>query len=340
MKVADFEFNLPEELIAQKPLAKRDESRMLVVKKGASSYTDHYFSELINFLQPEDVLVLNDTRVLPARLYGQNIKSQGAIEILLLRPYEQGCWEVLVKPGKRAKLGAKITFSPSLSCEVLEITPSGGRLVKFEYLGDFEEILEELGETPLPPYIHEKIADPNRYQTVYAQNTGSVAAPTAGLHFTPEILEAIAAKGVAITSVTLHVGLGTFRPVQVETVEDHVMHEEFYNLSPASAELINARKRAGGKVVAVGTTTVRVLESVADENGIVQAGSGWTKIFIYPGYKFKVIDALLTNFHLPKSSLLMLVSAFASREEVMDAYEHAVLERYRFFSFGDAMLVL
>lgn len=340
MKVADFDFNLPEHLIAQTPLSQRDQSRLLVMEKGSGSFMDHNFSEFIEFLQPKDILVLNDTRVLPARLYGRNSRSQGTVEILLLRPYEKGRWEVLVKPGKRAKVGAKIIFSENLSCEVLEITPSGGRLVQFEYEGDFDAILEVLGETPLPPYIHEQIDDPNRYQTVYAKHAGSVAAPTAGLHFTPELLEAITSKGVAITSLTLHVGLGTFRPVQTDTVEEHVMHEEFYSLSSESAELINSAKRAGGKVIAVGTTTVRVLESVATEDGFVQAKTGWTNIFIFPGYQFKIIDALLTNFHLPKSSLLMLVSAFAGLENIQRAYQHAVFENYRFFSFGDAMLLI
>lgn len=340
MKVADFDFNLPQELIAQTPLPHRDHSRLLVVEKSSGSFTDRSFPQILDYLRPEDVLVLNDTRVLPARLYGKNSKSAGAVEILLLRPYEEGRWEVLVKPGKRAKVGAEIVFAPQLACEVLDITPSGGRLVEFKYTGDFEEILEVLGETPLPPYIHEKIQDPNRYQTVYAKHSGSVAAPTAGLHFTPELLAKIRAKGVAIASLTLHVGLGTFRPVQAEYVEEHVMHEEFYHISKESAQLINTAIQSGGRVIAVGTTTVRVLESVASSDGLVQEASGWTDIFIYPGYKFKVVDGLLTNFHLPKSSLLMLVSAFAGTENIKAAYEHAIAESYRFFSFGDAMFLL
>lgn len=339
MRVDDFDFNLPQELIAQTPLSHRDHSRLLVVDKSSGSFADRTFPDVLEYFRPEDVLVLNDTRVLPARLYGRNSRSSGAVEILLLRPYDGGLWEVLVKPGKRAKVGAEIFFSPQLSCEVLAITASGGRLVDFKYAGDFEEILQILGETPLPPYIHEKIQDPERYQTVYAKHSGSVAAPTAGLHFTPELLKKIESRGVALTSLTLHVGLGTFRPVQVEHVEDHVMHEEFYQVSADNARLINERRGAGGRVIAVGTTTVRVLESVASQ-GLVHAGSGWTDIFIYPGYEFQMVDALLTNFHLPKSSLLMLVSAFAGSKNIRAAYEHAIAENYRFFSFGDAMLLL
>lgn len=340
MRVDDFDFSLPLELIAQTPLLHRDHSRLLVVDRSSGSFVDRSFPQILDYLRPQDVLVLNDTRVLPARLYGQNSRSGGPVEILLLRPFEGGRWEVLVKPGKRAKVGAKLVFSPLLSCEVLEITASGGRLVEFQYTGDFQDILQVLGETPLPPYIHEKIQDPERYQTVYAKHSGSVAAPTAGLHFTPELLGEIRGRGVALAYLTLHVGLGTFRPVQVENVEDHVMHEEYYQLSEDSARLINERKEAGGRVVAVGTTTVRVLESVVTTQGKVQGGSGWTNIFIYPGYQFKVADALLTNFHLPKSSLLMLVSAFADSELIKVAYEHAIANNYRFFSFGDAMLLL
>lgn len=340
MRVDDFDFSLPNELIAQTPLSKRDQSRLLVVNKKTGALKEQVFSEILDYLRPEDVLVINDTRVLPARLYGQNQHSKGPVEILLLRPYGEGTWEVLVKPGKRAKIGAKIEFSAQLSCEVIEITASGGRLVDFKYSGNFEQILATLGETPLPPYIHEKIQDPERYQTVYSKYSGSVAAPTAGLHFTPELLNAIKLLGVAIVPLTLHVGLGTFRPVQGEKVEDHVMHEEFYQISSASAQLINKRKQAGGLVFAVGTTTVRVLESVANAQNLVQSGSGWTNIFIYPGYSFKIVDHLITNFHLPKSSLLMLVSAFAGFETIQTAYEYAIKERYRFFSFGDAMLLL
>ncbi|HBG00368.1 MAG TPA: tRNA preQ1(34) S-adenosylmethionine ribosyltransferase-isomerase QueA [Firmicutes bacterium] len=340
MRVDDFNFVLPNELIAQQPLEHRDHSRLLVVHRDTGVLEDRVFPAVMDYLHPSDVLVLNDTRVIPARLYGQNPEKSGLVEILLLRPWGQGRWEILVKPGKKARPGAEIVFSPLLSCEVLDVTASGGRLVEFRFSGDFDAILEELGETPLPPYIHERIQDPTRYQTVYAKHSGSVAAPTAGLHFTPELLGAIEELGVAIASLTLHVGLGTFRPVQVENVQDHIMHEEYYELTKASAHIINARRRSGGRVVAVGTTSVRVLESLANEDGTVQAGAGWTGIFIYPGYRFKAVDSMLTNFHLPKSSLLMLVSAFADRETIRNAYEHAILERYRFFSFGDGMLLV
>ncbi|NMB00203.1 MAG: tRNA preQ1(34) S-adenosylmethionine ribosyltransferase-isomerase QueA [Firmicutes bacterium] len=340
MRVDDFDFVLPDELIAQTPLKKRDQSRLLVVQKDTGELVDRSFPDLLEYLEPTDVLVINDTRVLPARLIGQNRKRAGYVEILLLRPHGEEKWEVLVKPGKKARVGAEIYFSPLLSCQVLSITSSGTRLVQFEFQGEFEEVLEKLGETPLPPYIHTKIDDPNRYQTVYAKNSGSVAAPTAGLHFTPELLAAIEAKGVKIVPVTLHVGLGTFRPVQVDDVEDHVMHEEFYALSQESADIINACRASGGRVFAVGTTSVRVLESVADEQGQVKGASGWTSIFIYPGYRFKVVDALITNFHLPRSSLLMLVSAFADLEIIQNAYQHAISEQYRFFSFGDGMLLV
>ncbi|HHT42347.1 MAG TPA: tRNA preQ1(34) S-adenosylmethionine ribosyltransferase-isomerase QueA [Firmicutes bacterium] len=340
MRVEEFDFDLPLELIAQKPLASRDASRLLVVKRGSGECVDGKFSDLPLYLRPSDVLVINDSRVLPARLWGQNPQKSGLVEILLLRPHGEGKWEVLVRPGKKARVGAEIVFSPRLSCTVLDTTPNGTRLVQFHFEGDFQGILEELGETPLPPYIHEKLDDPERYQTVYAKHSGSVAAPTAGLHFTPQLLDAIDRLGVAVVPVTLHVGLGTFRPVQTEHVEDHVMHEEYYELSPEDAAVINARREAGGRVIAVGTTSVRVLETLADEQGRVHAGSGWTDIFIYPGYKFQVVDGMVTNFHLPKSSLLMLVSAFAGREVIRHAYEHAVAKRYRFFSFGDGMLLL
>lgn len=340
MRVDDFDFLLPDELIAQTPLKQRDHSRLLVVHKDTNSFEDRSFPSFLEYLRPSDVVVLNDTRVLPARLYGQNPHKSGMVEILLLRPYEDAKWEVLVKPGKKARVGAKIVFSPQLSCEILEITPSGGRLVAFRFTGDFQEILEHLGETPLPPYIHERLDDPERYQTVYSKHSGSVAAPTAGLHFTPELLGAVKDLGVAIVPLTLHVGLGTFRPVQGDSVEEHIMHEEYYELTEASAEVINSRKKAGGRVFAVGTTSVRVLESAANAEGVLRAGSGWTNIFIYPGYHFKTVDALLTNFHLPKSSLFMLVSAFADTRTIQAAYQHAILNQYRFFSFGDAMLLL
>lgn len=340
MKVADFDFILPDELIAQTPLQQRDHSRLLVVEKETGALADRSFADIVNYLQPTDCLVVNDTRVLPARLFGQNSLRQGIVEILLLRPHDKNKWEVLVKPGKKARIGAEIIFSHQLSCTVLEITVSGTRLVEFSFKGNFEEILNKLGETPLPPYIHEKIEDPNRYQTVYAKHSGSVAAPTAGLHFTPGLLEAIKAKGVAVVPLTLHVGLGTFRPVQVDNVEDHIMHEEYYELTAESAQIINSRRNEGGRVFAVGTTSVRVLESVADDNGLLQADSGWTNIFIYPGYRFKVVDGLVTNFHLPKSSLLMLVSAFADLSTIQAAYAHAISQHYRFFSFGDGMLLV
>lgn len=347
MRVDDFNFVLPDKLIAQTPLEHRDHSRLLVVHKDTGVLEDRSFPAITDYLRPSDVLVLNDTRVIPARLYGQNCRSgqcgsqkSGLVEVFLLRPFGHGQWEVLVKPGKKARPGANIVFSPLLSCHVIDVTPSGDRLVEFEFSGDFDAILETLGETPLPPYIHEKIADPERYQTVYSKHSGSVAAPTAGLHFTPELLSSIEALGVAIVPLTLHVSLGTFRPVKVDRVEDHIMHEEYYALTEASAETINGRLRSGGRVFAVGTTSVRVLETLGDENGQVHAGSGWTNIFIYPGYRFKVVDCLLTNFHLPKSSLLMLVSAFADVRTIQEAYEHAILERYRFFSFGDGMLLV
>lgn len=340
MKVADFDFILPDELIAQTPLQQRDQSRLLVVEKETGALVDSSFADIVDYLHPTDCLVVNDTRVLPARLFGQNTLRQGSVEILLLRPHGENKWEVLVKPGKKARVGAEIIFSPQLECTVLEITASGTRLVEFSFKGNFEEILNKLGETPLPPYIYEKIEDPNRYQTIYAKHSGSVAAPTAGLHFTPRLLAAIKAKGVAVVPLTLHVGLGTFRPVQVDNVEDHIMHEEYYELTSESAKIINSRRNKGGRVFAVGTTSVRVLESVADDNGILQAASGWTNIFIYPGYRFKVVDGLVTNFHLPKSSLLMLVSAFADLKTIQSAYAHAISQRYRFFSFGDGMLLV
>ncbi len=340
MKTADFDFSLPQELIAQTPAAKRDHSRLLVVKKNSLAFKDCSFKQFIDYLKPADVVVLNDTKVLPARLFGRNSTNSQPVEILLLRPQAGSRWEVLVKPGKRARVGAEIIFSAELKCRVLEITPAGGRLVDFACSGDFTEILARLGTTPLPPYIQEELKDPNRYQTIYAKNPGSAAAPTAGLHFTEEFLGQIKAQGTAIAPLTLHIGLGTFRPVRVENVADHIMHEEFYRLAPASASLINRRKKAGGRIFAIGTTSVRVLETLAQEDGSVSPGSGWTNAFIYPGYRFKAVDALLTNFHLPQSSLLMLAAAFAGHQTIMAAYRHAVSERYRFFSFGDAMLLL
>lgn len=340
MKVADFDFNLPEELIAQTPLECRDQSRLMVVKRHTFTVKEHIFSDIVDYVGPEDVIVVNDTRVMPARLYGVRAETQGAVEFLLLRPYGEGRWEVLVKPGKRARVGTRIIFSPNLSCEVVSITPAGSRLVDFEFSGDFNQILEELGETPLPPYIHETLDDAERYQTVYSKHSGSAAAPTAGLHFTNELLNKIRSKGTAIVPLTLHVGLGTFRPVKVEDVEKHVMHAEYYHLPELSAQIINEKRSRGGRVFAVGTTSVRTLETAADEMGLVRSGSGWTDIFIYPGYQFKAVDAVITNFHLPKSSLLMLVAAFAGYDSIRYAYRLAVERQYRFFSFGDAMLLL
>lgn len=340
MKVAEFDFSLPDGLIAQAPLPERDKSRLLVINRKTGAFEDRAFRDVLNYLRAEDVLVLNDTRVIPARLRGVNQAAPGALEILLLRPYEQDLWEVLVKPGKRAKVGAEIWFSHELSCKIVDISSSGGRLARFQYTGDFEKILERVGETPLPPYIHQQISDPERYQTVYSKYTGSVAAPTAGFHFTHGLLSEIKALGPAVVFLTLHVGLATFRPVRAENVEDHVMHEEYYRVSAKAAQTINDRLRSGGRIIAVGTTTVRVLETVADSKGLIRPDSGWTDIFIYPGHTFRAVDAMITNFHLPKSSLLMLVSAFAGREVIRAAYEHAVVERYRFFSFGDAMLLV
>jgi len=343
MKVSEFDFHLPEELIAQTPLPQRDASRLLVTERFGTELQDRQFRDIVEYLDADDVLVINQTRVIPARLFGVRADTGGPVEILLLRPYGGARWEVLVKPGKRARVGIRIEFGPKLACTVMDVTEIGSRLVDFEFNGNFNEILEELGETPLPPYIHEKLDDGERYQTVYSKEAGSVAAPTAGLHFTSELLNEIEERGTQIVPLTLHVGLGTFRPVQVEDIEEHRMHAEFFELSAESAEAINACKRRGGRVWAVGTTTVRTLETQARQQGseyVVVPGSGWTDIFIYPGYEFKIVDALITNFHLPKSSLLMLVSAFAGLDTIKRAYAHAVENRYRFFSFGDAMLLL
>ncbi len=343
MNVSDFDFYLPPELIAQTPLPERDASRLLVTERWGSRLEDRQFRDIVEYIRPEDVLVINQTRVIPARLFGVRADTGGSVEILLLRPYDNGRWEVLVKPGRRARVGMRLEFSPKLACTVVDVTPVGSRIVDFEYSGDFDEILEELGETPLPPYIHAKLEDKERYQTVYSKAPGSVAAPTAGLHFTPELLEEIRVRGTEIVPLILHVGLGTFRPVQTERVEDHKMHAEYFELSPESAEAINACRRRGGRVWAVGTTTVRVLETQAQQDGrqwMVRPGSGWTDIFIYPGYQFRMVDVLITNFHLPKSSLLMLVAAFAGLDTIKRAYAHAVAQRYRFFSFGDAMLLI
>ena len=340
MKTSDFYYDLPEELIAQDPLADRSASRLLHLDRetGEIQHTD--FKHITRYLNPGNCLVINDTKVIPARLYGSKVGTDAGIEILLLKRKGDNVWETLVKPGKKAKPGTVISFGDGLlTGEVIDVVEEGNRLIRFHYEGIFEEILDKLGEMPLPPYITHKLEDKNRYQTVYAKNEGSAAAPTAGLHFTEELLEEIRQMGVNIAHVTLHVGLGTFRPVKVDDVEKHHMHSEFYVVEEDQAKLINDTKKNGGRIISVGTTSCRTLESAADEDGNLQAKSGWTEIFIYPGYQFKIIDGLITNFHLPESTLLMLVSALAGKENIMKAYEEAVRERYRFFSFGDAMLI-
>ena len=340
MKTSDFYYDLPEELIAQDPLEDRSSSRLMVLDRESGNISHHIFKDIIDYLNPEDCLVINDTKVIPARLYGVKEDTGAHIEILLLKRRENDVWETLVRPGKKAKPGTRLTFGDGrLKAEVIDVVEEGNRLIHFEYEGIFEEILDQLGEMPLPPYITHKLQDKNRYQTVYAKHEGSAAAPTAGLHFTPELLAAIEAKGIRIARVTLHVGLGTFRPVKVEDVTQHHMHSEYYQVTQEAADIINDTKKRGGRVIAVGTTSTRTLESVADEDGTMHAAGGWTEIFIYTGYKFKCIDALITNFHLPESTLLMLVSALAGKEHIMHAYETAVQERYRFFSFGDAMFI-
>ena len=340
MKTSDFYFDLPQELIAQDPLEDRSSSRLLVLDRESGKMQHRVFRDIIEYLNPGDCLVVNNTKVIPARLYGSKIGTDAKIEVLLLKRRENNVWETLVKPGKKCRVGARISFGEGLLIgEVIDVVDEGNRLIRFEYEGIFEEILDQLGEMPLPPYITHKLKDKNRYQTVYAKNEGSAAAPTAGLHFTPELLEKVKEMGVNIAHVTLHVGLGTFRPVKVDDVEKHHMHSEFYIVEEDQAKLINDTKKNGGRVISVGTTSCRTLESATGEDGIVKAGSGWTEIFIYPGYKFKAIDGLITNFHLPESTLLMLVSALAGKEHIMAAYEEAVKERYRFFSFGDAMMI-
>ena len=340
MKRQDFYYELPEELIAQDPLEDRSSSRLLVLDKESGAVSHHVFKEIVDYLHEGDCLVINDTKVLPARLIGSKVGTNAKIEILLLKRKENNIWETLVKPGKKAKIGTKISFGEGLLIgEVIDVVEEGNRLVQFTYEGIFEEILDQLGQMPLPPYITHQLQDKNRYQTVYAKHTGSAAAPTAGLHFTPELLEQIEQMGVNIARVTLHVGLGTFRPVKVEEITDHHMHSEFYMIDEAAAEKINRAKDYGHRVICVGTTSCRTIESAADETGHLKACSGWTEIFIYPGYQFKILDCLITNFHLPESTLIMLVSALAGREHVLAAYEEAVKERYRFFSFGDAMLI-
>ena len=338
MKTKDFYYDLPKELIAQHPEEKRDHSRLLVLDKKTGEMEHKHFYDIKNYLKKGDLLVLNDTKVMPARIYGHREGKEEKIEFLLLNRKDD-VWECLSKPGKKAKIGTKIIFSDKLSAEVVDISDDGSRFLKFEYEGIFEEILDELGEMPLPPYITEKLEDKNRYQTVYAREEGSAAAPTAGLHFTKELLQELSDMGVEICYITLHVGLGTFRPVKVENVDEHEMHSEFYVMTKEVADKINAAKERGSRVIAVGTTSVRTVESIADEDGRVCEKSGFTNIFIYPPYKFKCIDALITNFHLPESTLLMLVSSLSSREIILKAYEEAVKERYRFFSFGDAMFI-
>ncbi|MCI7013136.1 MAG: tRNA preQ1(34) S-adenosylmethionine ribosyltransferase-isomerase QueA [Christensenellales bacterium] len=336
MKTSDFYYDLPKELIAQSPMENRASSRLLVYDRSKKTIEDRVFSDIIDYLRPGDVLVRNDTRVIPARIFGHREETGGTMEFLLLKRIDGKRWECLAKPGRRAKPGLTFRVSDELSVTVIDTLEDGNKIIELQYDGILEEILDRVGEMPLPPYITEKLQDQSRYQTVYAHENGSAAAPTAGLHFTPELLERISDKGIDIVDVLLHVGLGTFRPVSVENVEDHHMHSEYYRCTDEAAERINAARRSGGRIIAVGTTSCRTLESIADDDGIVHAGSGMTDIFITPGYKFKAVDALITNFHLPESTLMMLVSAFASREEVMRVYAHAVEERYRFFSFGDA----
>ena len=340
MNIKEFYYDLPEELIAQDPLVDRSSSRLLTLDKNSGAFSHHVFRDIVDYLNPGDCLVVNNTKVIPARLMGEKEGTGAGIEVLLLKRNEGDVWETLVKPGKKARPGARISFGGGLLVgEVVDIVEEGNRLIKFEYDGIFEEILDQLGQMPLPPYITHRLEDKNRYQTVYAKHNGSAAAPTAGLHFTPEVLEKIKAKGVKVAEVTLHVGLGTFRPVKVENILEHHMHSEFYMVDEDQAAIINETKKNGGRVICVGTTSCRTLESATGEDGILKAGSGWTEIFIYPGYQFKILDALITNFHLPESTLLMLISALAGRDNVMAAYEEAVKERYRFFSFGDAMFI-
>lgn len=340
MKLSDFYYDLPQELIAQDPLEKRSDSRLMVVGREDGSISHRHFYDILDYVNQGDCLVINDTKVIPARLMGVKEETGASIEVLLLKRREEKVWETLVKPGKKARPGARISFGDGLLVgEVIDIVEEGNRLIRFEYEGIWEELLDRLGQMPLPPYITHQLKDRNRYQTVYAKHEGSAAAPTAGLHFTEELLQQLVDKGVEIAHVTLHVGLGTFRPVKVENILEHHMHSEFYIVEEKEAAKINAAKARGNQVISVGTTSTRTVESVADGDGVVHAKSGWTDIFIYPGYEFKVVDSLITNFHLPESTLLMLVSAFSTRENMLHAYEVAVKERYRFFSFGDAMLI-
>ncbi len=340
MNLHDFYYELPQELIAQDPLPDRSGSRLLLLDRKTGETEHHIFRDIVDYLNPGDCLAVNNTKVIPARLIGSRAETGAKIEVLLLKRGEDDVWETLVKPGKKAKPGTKILFGGGLLMgEVLEVIEDGNRKIRFQYEGIFEEILDQLGQMPLPPYITHQLKDKNRYQTVYAKHDGSAAAPTAGLHFTPELLRKIEEKGVLIAHVTLHVGLGTFRPVKVENILEHHMHSEFYMVEEEQARLINETKKQGGRVIAVGTTSCRTLESAAGEDGILKAGSGWTDIFIYPGYEFRLTDGLITNFHLPESTLMMLVSALAGRDRIMNAYAEAVKERYRFFSFGDAMFI-
>ncbi|MBE5978154.1 MAG: tRNA preQ1(34) S-adenosylmethionine ribosyltransferase-isomerase QueA [Paenibacillaceae bacterium] len=340
MNVRDFYFDLPQELIAQDPLEDRSASRLLVLDKHTGEIEHRHFKDILDYLKKGDCLVINDTKVIPARLFGVKEGTEAKIEILLLKRRENDIWETLVKPGKKAKVGTVISFGEGLlKGTVIDVVEEGNRLIQFSYEGIFEEILDQLGQMPLPPYITHQLQDKNRYQTVYAKNEGSAAAPTAGLHFTKELLKKIQEKGVEIAHVTLHVGLGTFRPVKVDEIEAHHMHSEFYIVEEEEAKKVNDAKRNGGRIVCVGTTSCRTVESASTEDGILKAGSGWTEIFIYPGYRFKILDCLITNFHLPESTLIMLVSALAGRDHVLHAYEEAVREKYRFFSFGDAMFL-
>jgi len=341
LKTSDFFYNLPPERIAQTPMEPRDAARMMVVHRDTGLREDKIFRDLPEYLRPGDVMVINQTKVIPARLLGEKEDTHVPVEILLLKRVNQDTWETLVRPGRRLKKGVTVSFGDGLlRAEIGDTTDAGGRVVKFLYEGVFEELLDRLGEMPLPPYIHEKLSDPSRYQTIYAKQEGSAAAPTAGLHFTPEVMERVKQKGVEIVPVLLHVGLGTFRPVKAEDVKDHQMHSEYYEVTAEAAEKINAARRAGGRIVCIGTTSVRTLETVADENGVIHPGIGNTSIFITPGVKLKATDVLLTNFHLPESTLLMLVSALMGREEALAAYQEAVEKEYRFFSFGDCMLIL
>jgi len=341
MKVDEFDYDLPPELVAQKPVEPRDASRLLVLSRATGNIEHRRFYELGQYLEPGDVLVLNNTRVIPARLLGVKSISGARAEVFLLARREEDLWEVMVRPGKRLKPGTTVEFGDGLlTGEIVDYAPGGNRLIRFRYEGLFEYVLDTLGEMPLPPYIKEKLEDPERYQTVYAQFPGSAAAPTAGLHFTPGLLSELEQRGVQLVNLLLHVGLGTFRPVQATDISQHQMHAEYYELTRQAAQTINEARNRGGRIVAVGTTSVRTLETAADQEGIIHPGSGWTDIFIYPGYRYRAVDAMVTNFHLPKSTLLMLVSAFASREKILEAYYAAIKERYRFYSFGDAMLIL